>query len=227
MKTKGIGTSAIVAIIVAIVVAGIGSYLVLKGEGGPAVKLALESSELGSSWEGDKLESWYEGKGITQNFFKTVDVDENKSVRMGVYQKIFAYSNLWAALHDEDFWGVRESFNAKQQTIEQLESENRPESIEELKERPPKSIDLPFWDEAYASPCAGGDVGIVLRRDNIVVILQYTEFDILKNPETGEVFRDWVGKEISEYIIQEQEIENFLCDLAEIIQGKIIKTGGG
>jgi len=191
----------LVTIAVVLVGAGVyaGIYLATRPSG-PAVELALKSSELSPDWEGDKLITYYGGRGITQDFFKTIDLDEDTKLQMSVYQRIFVYPIAEAALEDEDFWPVREYAEA---------------------------LDLPFWDESYATGASGGIWGLVLRKSNTVVILQYGENYIRKDPMTGE-FTRWERTELTaEEILQERGVEGLFYDLAEIIQGKIIETGGG
>jgi hypothetical protein len=191
----------LLVIIVAVLIGGgvyAGVYLATRPSG-PAVELALKSSDIGTDWQGEKLFTYYEGKGITQDFVKTIDLDEDTRLRMGVYQRIFVYPSAEAALEDEDFGSVGEYA---------------------------EPLDLPFWDESYAAGAAGGIWGLVLRKSNTVVILQYGEHYLEKDPMTGE-FTRWGDTELTaEEILQERGVEGLFYDLAEIIQSRIIETSG-
>lgn len=179
---------------------GTGVYLATRPSG-PAVELALKSSDIGPDWEGDKLITYYEGRGITQDFFKTIDLDEDTKLRMSVYQRIFVYPSAEAALEDEYFGRVEREYA--------------------------EPLDLPFWDESYAAGAAGGIWGLVLRKSNTLVILQYGENYVLKDVMTGE-FTRWEQTGLTaEEILQERGVEGLFYDLADIIQGKIIEIGGG
>ena len=190
----------LVIMVTVLVGAGVyaGVYLATRPSG-PAVELALKSSDVGPDWEGDKLMTYYEGRGITQSFFKTIDSDEDTRLRMSVYQRIFVYPSAEAALEDEYF--VR----GGRQYAEPL--------------------DLPFWDESYEA--LGGIWGLALRKSNIVVILVYGENYILKDPMTGE-FTRWEETNLTEEeVLQTRGVERLIYDLAEIIQNKMVETGGG
>lgn len=192
----------LVTIVVVLVGAGVyaGIYLATRPSG-PAVELALKSSDVGLDWHGDKLTTYYEGKGITQNFVKIVDLDEETKLRMSVYQRIFFYPSVEATLDDE-FFGRAERKHAK-------------------------PLDLPFWDESYAAGVAGGTWGLVLRKSNILVILQYGENYLRKDPMSGD-FTKWEETGLTtEEILQERGVEGLFYDLAEIIHRKIIEAGGG
>jgi len=190
----------LLVIIVAVLI-GAGVYLATRLESGPAVKLALKSSELGLNWEGSKLYTCYEGRAITQDFLKTIEVDENTRLFKTVYQNIAVYPNSEAALENEDLKHVRRSF-------------------------PESSMGLSFWDESYAAPIMDG-VGIALRKSNIVVLLIWREGYYPKDPMTGK-FASGYGGNFTEISPQQEEtVQNFLCNLAQIIKGKIIETNGG
>jgi len=192
----------LLVIIVAVLVgAGVyaGVYLATRPSG-PAVELALKTSDIGPGWEGAKLYAHYEGRGITQDFFKTIDWDQDTKLQMQVYQRILVYPNAEAALEDEDFGRVRERADP---------------------------LGLSFWDESYAGGAAGGIWGLALRKSNTVVILQYVEHYLEKDPMTGE-FTRWEETGLTtDEILQERGVQGLFYDLAEIIQGKIVKTRGG
>ncbi len=65
------GLSEEVFIVIGLVAAGV--YLATRPSG-PAVELALKASDLGPDWEGDKLMTCHEGRGITQEFFRIVSI---------------------------------------------------------------------------------------------------------------------------------------------------------
>ena len=190
----------LIIIIVAVLV-GAGVYLATRPSG-PAVELALKSSELGPGWKGSTLATDYGGRAFTQSLFKTIDLDEDTKLRMQVYQRILVYPSAEAALEDEVF--VRQN-------------------LREYAE----PLDLPFWDESYEVGVAGGLWGLVLRKSNTIVILQYAENYLLKDPMSGEVTR-WEDTELTaEEILLERAVGDFFYDLAEKIQRKIVETSGG
>jgi hypothetical protein len=195
----------LVTIAVVLVGAGVyaGVYLATRPSG-PAVELALKSHDVGSDWKWDKLVTYDEGRGITQVFFKTVDLDEDRKLLMSIYQRINIYTTVEAALECGDF-------------------ETRREYAEPL--------ELPFWDESYNE--GYGIWGLALRKSNIVVVLTYEEYYLLRNRDP---FRDpWTGEFsileatnlTKEEVLQTRGVERLFYDLAEIIQGKIVETGGG
>jgi len=178
---------------------GTGVYLATRPSG-PAVELALKSSDLGSGWKAGSFYSLYEGRTINQQFSKTIQVEDNIQLRMAVYQTIAVYPSTETAIEDTYLSGARQSS--------------------------PDPIDMPFWDEAYGSCPGATDTGIILRKSNTVVMLYYEHFCIPTDP-----LLEMVGippEKEAEIDSQQKEIMwNFLCDLAPVIQGKIIETGEG
>lgn len=179
-----------------------GVYLVTKPRG-PAVELALKAYDVGSDWKGDELFAYDEGRGITQVFFKTVDLSEDKKLLMRVYQRIHVYASVEAALEYGDSEWLREYG---------------------------EPLELPFWDASYE---AFGIWGLALRKSNIEVVLAYDEYYLLRNtnpyrdPWTGE-FTILEATNLTEAeILQTRGVEGLFYHLAEIIQDKIITTGGG
>ena len=187
-------------VLVVVVLVGAGAYAgvyLATRPSGPAVELALKASDIGSDWESAELHTSYGGRGITQDFFKTVDLDEDTKLWMQVYQRIFVYPSAEAALEDEDFGRVRERA---------------------------EPLSLSFWDESYGAAAAGGLWGLVLRKSNTVVILQYVERYLEKDPMTGK-FTRWEDTELdAEGILQERGVETLFYDLANTVQGKIVEA---
>jgi len=178
---------------------GIGVYLATRPSG-PAVELALKTNDLGSGWKAGSFNSHYEGRTINQQFSKTIQVEDNIQLRMAAYQSIAVYPSTEAAIEDTYLSSARQSS--------------------------PDPMDMPFWDEAYGSCPRVTDTAITLRKSNIVVILYYEHLLIPTDP-----LLEMVGippEKEAEIDSQQKEVMwNFLCDLAQVIQGKIVETGGG
>lgn len=190
-------------VIIAVVLVGAGVYAgvyLATRPSGPAVGLALKVSDLGVGWKAGVFYSYYEGRTINQQFSKTIQVEDNIQLRMAVYQTIAVYPSTETAIEDTYLSGARQSS--------------------------PDPIDMPFWDEAYGSCPGPTDTAIILRKSNIVVMLYYEHLCIPTDP-----LLEMVGippEKEAEIDSQQKEIMwNFLCDLAPVIQGKIIETGGG
>jgi len=77
-------------------------------------------------------------------------------------------------------------------------------------------LGLPFWDEAFWRE---QEAELTLRKTNYVVVLCYKEVLYKEGPLSGKFY-------YSEYLpLSEEQKEwanDFLCDLAEIVQGKIV-----
>jgi len=188
-------------IIVAVLIGGgvyAGVYLTTRPSG-PAVGLALKASDLASGWKAGSFYSLYEGRTISQQFSKTIQVEDNIQLRMAVYQTISVYRSTEAAIEDTHLSGARQSS--------------------------PEPMDMPFWDEAYGT-CPVTDTGIILRKSNIVVILYYEHFLFPTDPVMQ--MEGIPSKKEAEIDSQQKAVMwSFLCDLAPAIQGKIIATSGG
>lgn len=190
----------IVIIVAMLVGAGIytGVYLATRPSG-PAVELALKASDLGLGWKAGEFYTLYEGRTVSQQFSKRIQVEDNIQLLRAVYQTIAVYPSIETATEDNYLRGARES--------------------------PQDPMNMPFWDEAYGSPPGPTDTAIILRKSNIVVLLYYEHLLIPTDP-----LLEMVGippEKEAEIDSQQKEIMwNFLCDLAPVIQGKIIETGG-
>lgn len=81
-------------------------------------------------------------------------------------------------------------------------------------------LDLPFWDEVYLKTDSDKKhERITLRKANQIIFLSYCEEIWWRSPLTGE-FNDVEYPELNQEQIQ--WTDNFLCDLAEVIQRKIV-----
>lgn len=185
----------LVTIVAALIGAGV--YFATRPSG-PAVELALKARELGTDWEASKASTYYDGRGLTQDFLKTIEVDENKRLFATVYQRILVYPNAEAALDDEDFGPIREHL---------------------------EPLHLSFWDESYVGRIMDG-FGIALRKASAVVILIWREGNYPKDPMTGEFASGYAGNFTPISPDQEEGVRDFLCNLAGIIQGKMVETTG-
>jgi len=193
----------VLLVIIVAVLVGVGVYAgvyLATRPSGPAVELALKASDLGLGWKAGSFYSLYEGRTISQQFGKTIQVEDNIQLRMAVYQTIAVYPSTETAIEDTNLGAARD--------------------------RSPDPMNMPFWDEAYGSSPLPVDTAIVLRKSNIVVLLYYEHLLILTDP-----LLEMVGippEKEAEIDSQQKEIMwNFLCDLAQVIQGKIIETSGG
>lgn len=182
---------------VVVVLVGAGVYMLTR-PAGPAVELALRASELGTSWKADRLQTYYDGRVITQDFLKTIEVDEDTRLFSTVYQKIAIYPTTQATFEDEDFGPARERL---------------------------EPLGLSFWDESYAGHIMDG-FGIALRRASTVVILIWREGNYPRDPMTGEFASGYGGNFTPISPDEEERVVSFLSGLAQVVEGRMAERTG-
>jgi len=163
--------------------------------------LMLNPDDLGAGWSYElKLGSstyggWtpqYGGSVIQQAIYQLVDIDDNTKLIKGVFQLALVYPDLETAVESEYLKGWRYYL---------------------------EPLDLPFWDEVYLGTPSKEYAEIALRKANEIVSLKYREEIRRSNILTGE-FRDVEYQELNQEQIQ--WARNFLCDLSEAIQRKMV-----
>jgi len=163
---------------------------------GPGMQLMLKPNDLGPGWVYKmKLGSRTFGGWTLQSQYggKVVDMDDNTKLIKGVFQLVRVYPDVETAIEDED--------------LKELRTHLEP-------------LDLPFWDEVYLKTDSDKKhERITLRKANQIIFLSYCEEIWWRSPLTGE-FNDVEYPELNQEQIQ--WTDNFLCDLAEVIQRKIV-----